>query len=467
MSASRAVVLGLFSALIAATCNSGGADECAAGSDGCPCSAGGECAAGLVCVAGWCQAGPDATGEPPTTATSTATPTEGSASTGETASSGATTSDSGTTTDEATTATDQPTSPSYRWHKIVEAGEARGVELTPAGELAVVGFVERSMYDRDAWLGVHAGDGALLWERTFDGEDGAGDEFEDLAIDAAGNITATGKQDKSVGWDDVLTMTWDAGGGELHVRGYGNEFQRDDAGYGAAVDAEGNVYVCGYFTYMDNFTGNNLAYTTRYADFSGQDWFQYSGLLEDVQYDCETGPSGYLITVGRRGPFASIQRFAPDGDSVYRIEWDDDGADSTVPRGVAIDPADEAVYVAGYSSGQGMGARPWIGRWDFAGDEVWTLATAATGATAEAHDLVIDAGGWLRVVGSDKIDGAWAVVITTLGRDGEELDRVIWNPPEGEVRALGAATRGDSLYVVGGTGADDEVSQILVAEFGI
>jgi hypothetical protein len=457
------LVVGVGASLLTPGCNDSPQGGCEAGRDGCPCAAGGVCEAGAQCVQGWCQAAPDATGGTTTGMMgSTSTVPTGSASevSGGTATAGS------TGADGTSGGTGEPTKPEYRWHTVVEPGEARDVDVTPAGELAVVGYVERAMYDRDAWLGLFDGTGAPLWERTLDGEDGAGDEFNAVAIDGAGNITATGKQDLLVGWDDVLTVTWDAQGAELQKRGYGNEFKRDDVGYGTAVDAAGNVYVCGYFTYMDDFVGNGLAYTTRYADYSGTDWLKYTGLLEDVQYDCETGPLGYLITAGVRGSFASIQRFAADGDSVYRVEYDVLGAGSTVARGVMVDPADESVVVVGYAT-LPTGTTQWVGRWDFAGDKLWVTESVGAGGQLQAQDVVLDADGWLRVVGSDKIDGTWSVVITTFDSEGVERDRATWSMGQEHLRALGVATREDSLYVVGGTGDALDQAEVLIAEFGV
>ena len=461
-----ALVLGIVAALVPAACNEA---ACEPGADGCPCDMSGSCAAGLACIQGWCQAGDvgmsaTVSTQPGTSSSASASTSGGSTTGGDASTSGG--SSTGDTTGEMTTAGAEPTIPAYLDHALIEAGEARDVEITPSGQLAIVGFVEREMFDRDAWIGVFGDVDTLLWERTVDGEDGHADEFNGVAVDGGGIITATGKKDLLVGWDDVLTLSLDPQGAVVQERGYGNEFKRDDVGYDVAVDGDGNVYVCGFLTYEDNFTGTKLAYTKRYADFSGVDWFNYSGLLEEAQFDCEAGPSGYLVTVGIRKSFASLHRFAVDGDSVYRHEYAFPGASSTVPWGLAIDPEDDSLYVAGYATGF-PGSKPWLGKWDWAGDKVWVSELEMAGDKAGAWDVAIDGDGWLRVVGSDHIDGAWAIVITTLGPDGVEHDRQVWSPPEAEVRALGAAIRGDSLYVVGGTGNTDADSKVLLVEFGI
>ncbi len=460
---SHALLVGLLTGL---GIGCGDSNACPPGSDGCPCEAN-TCSEGLICIEGWCQAGQATASASGTTGSTTevATVEPSSGATGDETTADASTGD---TEEPTTTAGEVPMNPVYVGHIIGELGEARDIEYTPGAQLAVVGVVERMQYDKDAWLGVYDTIESLAWERTFDGEDGADDAFNGVAVDAAGNITATGKQDLSVGWDDVLTVTWDSQGNELHVRGYGNEFLRDDLGFDTAVDAEGNVYVCGRFTYMDNFDGNQLAYTERYADVSGTSWRKYSGLLEDVQYDCETGPGGYLVTAGVRSGFTSLHRFAPDGDTVYRVEYNFPNASSTIVQGLAIDPEDEAIYVTGYATGF-PGAKPWVGKWDWAGDKVWAVELTSMGDTSHARDLVLDQHGWLRVVGDDRVDGAWSLVITSLDTEGVEHARIQWAPANEEVRSFAIATRGDALVVAGATGDGTSQSQphVLLAEFSL
>ncbi|MHB8789578.1 MAG: SBBP repeat-containing protein [Desulfobulbaceae bacterium] len=109
---------------------------------------------------------------------------------------------------------------------------------------------------------VHAADGDLAWARGF-GQT-TNDRGNDVFVDAAGNVYATGYFQNTVDFDpapgvtynlasaglnDIFITKLNSSGNLVWARSFGGFF--NDIGWGVFVDATGNVYTTGYFQGAD------------------------------------------------------------------------------------------------------------------------------------------------------------------------------------------------------------------------
>lgn len=350
------------------------------------------------------------------------------------------------------------------WYKIGELGEAHDVDFTPDGDVAVVGYVERVPFDEDAWMGVLDPKGVPKWEKLYDGvgTGGRSDEFHAVAVDGLGNITAAGQTTEAdYATQNVLSMSWSPQQVQLQLRIYGHMAHGEDIAWGAAVDMAGNPYVCAYRSPMPM---QPESWTVRYNDYGGAYWNKFGAI--EVVYDCEATGSGQLVVVSSTATSASFRRYAAlDGATLGQGTYKLEGSTANYPKGVTLDPVTGFAYVTGYSTmGFGSEPSPFIGRWS-GGTLAWVDHPIPDGKSMIPEDVVIDVDGNLRVIGTTKLANVRSLFILTYDKTGKELDRTFFTAPEGDIRPMGVATRGDALFIVGATTIQNP--KIFMAKYAI
>ena len=205
---------------------------------------------------------------------------------------------------------------------------------------------------------------------------------EDVAMDAEGNVYATGSfegtatfgtlsltaadDDPSNDWQDVFVVKYDAQGAALWARRAGTGVFNDFA-EGIAADAEGNVYVAGYFTGIATWDG---------------------GGNPDVELTTRNDFDGFLA------------KYDTDGD----LQWvaQAGGPEQDTGRGVAVAPNGDVYFAGG-----------------FTGTALFGTGTSLTSAGSDDAFLArYDADGnllWVRQGGGTDGDGAWNVAADGAG----------------------------------------------------
>ncbi|HEY5952129.1 MAG TPA: SBBP repeat-containing protein [Kofleriaceae bacterium] len=146
---------------------------------------------------------------------------------------------------------------------------AGGVAVDPAGNVTMVGSFENkgsisfgekddhvSLGEADVYVARFAGDGKLLWAKTFGGE--RIDVAYDVAVDTNGNAVVTGWFEGTVDLGkgtvstknlnkDVFVTKLNAKGETVWVTTFGDKDH--DQGRAIAVDAKGSVYVTGLYRF--------------------------------------------------------------------------------------------------------------------------------------------------------------------------------------------------------------------------
>ena len=195
-------------------------------------------------------------------------------------------------------------------------------------------------------LKLAGGDGATLWERTFDG--GADDYVTDLALDAAGNAVVSGASVNASGNDDFTILKLDAASGAITWRrtfdGGG-----DDEPYGVALDAAGNAFVTGA-THRANADFETIKLSAADGSIAWQK--TYDGGGDDYAQAIAVDSGGNAVVTGRSRnaagnfDFRTIKYAAADGAVLWQQSFD--GGSDDYAYSIAVDPAGNAI-VAGSS----------------------------------------------------------------------------------------------------------------------
>jgi len=165
---------------------------------------------------------------------------------------------------------------------------ATSVAVDSGGNVIVTGFSKIGIddddliYARDYYTAKYAAaNGALLWEKRYDGPVGGDDFAEAVAMDSSGNVVVTGFSDGVASGYDCYTAKYAAANGSLlWEKRYNGPANRWDFGYAVAMDASGNAVVTGTSASGSGEFGESVYdyYTAKYAAADG-------ALLWEKRYD--------------------------------------------------------------------------------------------------------------------------------------------------------------------------------------
>lgn len=231
---------------------------------------------------------------------------------------------------------------------------------------------------------------------------GSGEQFNDIVRDAAGNLLVTGSFSQTADFDpgpgranltangpgkDIFVAKYDASGKYLWAFNLGAD--GSDEGFGIACDADGNVYVTGY----------------------------YEGF--GVDFNPGTG-SALLGGTGQNDESAFLAKYSPSGDYVWAIGIN---GDSIFGRSIQVDGNGD-VCVAGhlYPAGQSIDFDPGAG--------VTTFNPANAHAFFVAKYSAAGAYQWAQVAGNDggafvedmELDGSGNILLAGAFYGGVDFD---------------------------------------------
>jgi len=258
--------------------------------------------------------------------------------------------------------------------------------------------------------------GSNAWSRILGT---AGDDIgEDALVDAHGNVYVAGMAGGSLGGQshaggtDVCLVKFDAEGSNQWLRLWGTS--GDDAGYGIAQDAAGDLFVAGHTTGdLDGQTnsGSQDLFLTKLSNSGTTLWTRVWGSTGlDYGYDVALDLDGNAYVCGRAaGDFGGqtnagdrdlcLTKVSGDGDMVWHCIWGSTGYDGA--NRVTVDDVGN-VYVVGLSSGSFDGQTALggydlcVSKFNAAGDRAWTRVW---GSTDYDHGWCIGAAGGSVYVG--------------------------------------------------------------------
>lgn len=156
---------------------------------------------------------------------------------------------------------------------------ARGLVLDAQGNVYVTGNSQSSNHTIK-----YAPDGTVIWERRHSQPSGWGDTPVDIVLDDANNVYITGQTRALCFWcnnSGTYILKLNSDGSEAWRQRTGNQYTS-----GVALDAQGNVYVGGTYTYVYEWVYRSQTSDYRVLKYTPDGILQWS-----MQYDAQTsGP---------------------------------------------------------------------------------------------------------------------------------------------------------------------------------
>ena len=256
----------------------------------------------------------------------------------------------------------------------------------------------------------NAADGSVAWAAAYDGPESGADWGLELAVDALGNVYASGCAGSLYTGGDAVVLKYDGSGTLLWQALYNGPGNAYDIVSELAVDAAGNIYAAGTST----GAGTGADYVSIMYDSSGvEQWvarYTAEGLAGyDIVQELILAPGGGVYVTG------STQRSSdPTENDIMTIRYDAAGAETwRAAYGGAGDngsfemaaDATGGLFVAGDSTG-GAGDQEMVVIKYQAGREAWVRKYAGTGpGDSGAHEILLDAAGNVIAGGYSRGDG--------------------------------------------------------------
>lgn len=268
---------------------------------------------------------------------------------------------------------------------------ANAVAIDASGNVAVTGYSVNPSNNRDLYTAVYAPNGALLWDKRFNSGPNANEEGVGVAFDSNGNVIVIGTVPN--GWNDFYTAKYAAADGALlWEKQYDGPAHRNDAPTALVVDGSGNVIVTG-------LSENNLwedFFTAKYAAADGsllwEARYNSPANYRDIPRALGVDTNGNVFVTGESdSDYYTAKYAATDGALLWERRYEGTSGSGGRAWDLVVD-AQGDVIVAG--DGEGFTTIKYAG-----GDGTvrWTKTPAINGAAA--NSVAVDASGNVFVTG--------------------------------------------------------------------
>ena len=196
--------------------------------------------------------------------------------------------------------------------------------------------------------------GTQQWTQSYLGAEELDDNFNAVAMDAAGNIYATGYSYEGFTSDyDYLTIKYGPNGNELWVRKYNGVNNGFDFASAIAVDNAGNSFVTG--AGQGAGSGYDIV-TVKYNSSGVQQWVKYfpgpagaSAIITDDSGNVIV--TGSWVAFNEGGNFVTI-KYSSNGIQKWAQSYNGPDNSQDFSSSIALDSLGN-VYIGGYSAGNG------------------------------------------------------------------------------------------------------------------
>jgi uncharacterized delta-60 repeat protein len=284
---------------------------------------------------------------------------------------------------------------------------ANGLAVDASGNVVVTGESYNANSNSDYYTAKYsAANGALIWEKRYNGTGNSHDHANSVAVDAAGNVIVTGDSTSNLNNSDYYTAKYSAAtGNQLWAKRYNGPADSTDVAYSMAVDAAGNVAVTGY---SSNGTDNDY-YTAKYAAATGallwEKRYNGTGNSDDDAFSVAVDASGNVAVTGvshngSNEDYYTAKYAAADGALLWEKRYNGPGNGDDWAYSVAVDAAGNVV-VTGESPGTGGSADYYTAKYAAAdGALLWEKRYNGPGNGNDyAFSVAVDASGNVVVTG--------------------------------------------------------------------
>ncbi len=288
--------------------------------------------------------------------------------------------------------------------------EAVSVAFDPGGNVLVTGFANANNLKPSFYTAKYAAvNGALLWERRTADTNGAKDAAHDLAVDSSGNAIVTGVSFNSINPDFYTAKYAAADGALLWERRYDGPLLDDDQPSAVAIDLNGNAIVTGFSSARTNGTASTDYYTAKYAAANGaliwEKRYNGTGNGNDAATALAVDTNGNVIVTGRspnptNSDYYTAKYAAANGALVWEKRYNGTGNNRDEARAVAVD-ANGNVIVTGLSDGVGSGLDYYTAKYAAAdGALLWEKrSNGPANKEDQANSVAVDSSGNAIVTG--------------------------------------------------------------------
>lgn len=147
---------------------------------------------------------------------------------------------------------------SFQWERNCGGDNGRKIKIDLSGSIISTGWGSKTVK--------YSPDGTQLWEAPGPV---SGTAFQDLAVDAAGNVYVTGYGRPSTTKDDFITVKYNTDGVQQWWESYNFSFNGIDLARSIALDGTGNVYVTGRAEVYDGSRNGTVNYGIVKYDATG------------------------------------------------------------------------------------------------------------------------------------------------------------------------------------------------------
>lgn len=307
------------------------------------------------------------------------------------------------------------------------------------GDIITGGYAGNHHGAPDAFIMKTNLQGDTLWTYYYDAGGYNEDYVIDLAVDAGNNIYFTGNSEGvSVVAAACITGKINSAGVQQWVSRYALTGASESFGTGVAVDANGNVYTCGY---TDPFPGSNDWFVIKYNSTGVQQWIDlYDGAISssDEAYDIAIAPNGNPTACGISysnaaggGCNAYVRQLNPQGTVVWTDTYSNPANATGVdePWGLRFINGGDLLVGGSTANPSGSSNRDMFAlRYNAAGVRQWvSIYTDANTPTADEYirAVTVDDSGNVYIVGTDYLNG----VITRINNTGTGGWRKVFRGP--------------------------------------
>jgi uncharacterized delta-60 repeat protein len=232
---------------------------------------------------------------------------------------------------------------------------AYAVKVDSAGNVAVGGLSHNGSNDDYYTVKYAAADGALLWQHRYNGSANNQDEAVAIAVDGDGNVAVTGYSSNGSNFDYYTAKYAAIDGALVWEKRYNGPANSDDYAYSITVDSAGNVVVTGE---SNGGIGSGVDYyTAKYAAADGALVWEkrYNGSTYDVANSVAVDSSsnvvvtGQSVRIGGDNDYYTAKYAAADGTLLWEKRYNSPGNGTDQARSVAVDNTGN-VIVTGVSS---------------------------------------------------------------------------------------------------------------------
>ncbi|MEZ0324522.1 MAG: hypothetical protein ACAH95_01330 [Fimbriimonas sp.] len=293
---------------------------------------------------------------------------------------------------------------SVAWANSAGVGVPGAVHVNPDGTSIVTGYTSSPAKAFDMCTIKYAADGSRVWTSRLNGPFNGDDYVHDLAVDATGNIYLAASVQKNANRRDTRVVKLNPNGNQMWIRPYTAGPTSDSLGRKIAIHASGGCVVAGEQHEQGNVDTFDIP-VSRYDADGNLLWrriFDGPDHLVDRAKALKIDNAGNAWLLSASHSLTSrddmmLVRYSPTGDKESR-RFANGVGDSDEPMGLAINPADGTIYIAGGSTSDANTTTSVVLKFHSLSKQ-WTLIEPGPYNSDFAFDVAIDSSNRAIVVG--------------------------------------------------------------------